>query len=351
MAHRPSLHPTPRLASQTAGAASASAVGAAPRRVVAEVVWLSLLAAVALAGPLAACSSSDADPAAAGRTTGDDDDQPTSDDDDDDRPGDRDGGGRDDAGKDGGEGVDGGAALREKEPNDGKTADEIDTMPMPGAMAGAIDPANDVDLFSAALNAGEFWEWSLTPTSAELAPHITIFDTAKGSLNPTVLASAAAGQTTTLQHFVLGAGAFVAAVRDARNVPTATGKGGSGFGYQLVAKKATPAPVQVDIPATKSGTLKSLSSVDFYAFSLVGSTALDIVVNAARKPAPSTLDSRISLFDLSRNKNVLTNDDASGSTTDSAIGGTIPAGSFLLIVENEGTNGADLSYTVSFTKR
>lgn len=323
-----------------------------PRRALGKIVTLALLACTALGGSLAACSSSDGDPKTTKDPSGDDSDDDQANDDDDDVPGDRDAGARDvAAGGDGGETGDGGVFQREKEPNDGKTPAEIDTMPTSGAVAGAIDPANDIDVFATALNPGELWEWSLTPTSADLAPHITIFDTAKGSLNPTVLAGAPAGQRATLQHFVIGSGSFVAAVRDARNVPTGTGKGGSAFGYELVAKKATPTPIPVDIPATKSGTLKSLSSVDIYAFSLTSATALDIVVNAARKPVPSTLDSRISLFDVTRNKNVLTNDDASGSTTDSSIGGTIPAGSFYLVLENEGTNGADLSYTISFTKR
>src|SRR5262249_51904573 len=147
----------------------------------------------------------------------------------------------------------------EKEPNDGDTETEIGTMALPSIMSGAIDPANDSDIFSVSPAPGELWEWTLQPKGADLPPHLTIFDTAPDNTNPSVLAKGAAGETITLQQFVLGTGTFVAAVRDARNVPNASGKGGPSYGYALTAKKKTVQPMPVTFPSTKTGTLASLS--------------------------------------------------------------------------------------------
>ena len=170
-------------------------------------------------------------------------------------------------------------------------------------------------------------------------------------MNPTALAKGDAAQTVTLQHFVLNDGKFVAAVRDARNVPTPAGNGGPTFGYALTAQRKTPQPVAVTLPSTKTGKLASLSSVDLYAFTLTTATGLDVVIKAARKVPASTLDSRLSIFETTAKKDIGTNDDASGSTTDSQLGGTLPAGNYVVVVENEGTNATDLSYEIDFTLR
>src|SRR5690606_698184 len=114
---------------------------------------------------------------------------------------------------------------------------------IPGEMKGAIDPADDIDIFAVTPSPGDLWEWTLAPSAGgALAPHLTVFDTAAGNVNPTVLASAAAGQTARLEHFVLHGGSFVAAVRDARNVPTGQGHGGATFAYTLTARRKTLAP-------------------------------------------------------------------------------------------------------------
>lgn len=300
-------------------------------------------AAILLA--IAACSDDQATTASSPADGGATSDGSTADKDagDVDRPG-------EDAGSDAGE-----PALTmqdEKEPNDGASATEVGTMTMPGVMKGAIDPANDVDIFSIAPAPGELWEWTLAPTGADLAPHLTIFDTdPNNTTNPNVLAKGDAAQTITLSHFVLGTGKLVAAVRDARNVPSGTGRGGPTYGYTLTAKKKTPAPVAATFPSTKTGKLASLSSVDLYAFTLAASTGLDVIIRADRKAAPSTLDSRLSLFSVTTKKSVGTNDDATAGTTDSQLGGTLPAGSYLAVVENEGTNASDLSYEIEFALR
>jgi hypothetical protein len=238
----------------------------------------------------------------------------------------------------------------EVEPNDGKTATQIGTMALPGTMNGTIDPANDTDIFAIKLSPGDFWDWTATPTSADLAPHVIVFDTA-GGLNPNVVGFAGAGQPAKLQHFVLRTGTFVVGMRDARNVGADGGKGGPTFGYALTAKRGVAQPVNVTFPSTKTGKLASVGSVDLYTFTGTGGKGWDIVINAERKVPSSTLDSRLSLFDLTAKKAIITNDNAAG-TTDSQIGSADPAPStYMVIVENEGKDGSDLSYEIQFTTR
>lgn len=243
------------------------------------------------------------------------------------------------------------AKQTEVEPNNASSKTDLQAMTLPGEMTGKVDPANDIDAFSLEVAPGDLWEWTLTAED-DLAPHLVVFDTAENTLNPVRLAQGAAGGTASLAHFVLRPGSFAAIVRDARNVakPPA-GLGGPSYGYKLSAKKKTLTPVQVSLPSTKSGKLASLSALDFYSFTANEGTGFDIVLKAERKSAPSTLDSRITLFDLGSKKTIITNDDAAG-TVDSEIGGNLPAtSSYLLVVENEGTEAGDLSYELTFSLR
>jgi|GEM_PF-1915395 len=263
----------------------------------------------------------------------------------------REGGSEDSAASDAGSDAPIGTTADEIEPNDGKTATEIGKMTVPGTMNGAIDPANDIDVFSVTLTPGELWDWTVTPTGADLAPHFALFDTTPNNLNPPAVVAGTPGKPLTASAFVLRPGAFVAAVRDARNVPTASGRGGATYGYALTATKKTPAPVAVTFPSTKSGKLASLGAVDLYTFTGTSGKGFDIVVRAKRKAAPSTLDSRLSLFDITAKKALITNDDAAG-TSDSQVGSDDPAPStYMVIVENEGTDATDLSYEIEFSLR
>lgn len=250
-------------------------------------------------------------------------------------------------------GVDAGPLVKEteREPNNGATATELNPMTVPGEMDGKIEPANDIDLFGVTLTPGELWEWTITPSSADLAPHVTVFDTKAGTLNPTLLLAGTAGAAASLDHFVLRTGAFVAAVRDARNVPTPSGKGGPAYGYSLVARKKAINAVSVTFPATKSGRLASLSTIDLFTFVGTGGKGFDIKVKAARKLAPSTLDSRLSLYDVTTKTTFITNDDVAG-TSDSEIGSaSASSDTFVVVLENEGVDAADLSYDIEFTLR
>lgn len=241
---------------------------------------------------------------------------------------------------------------QEQEPNNGSSTTDLNAMTIPGAMTGAIDPANDADIFSLTPAAGELWEWKLAPKGAALAPHVTVFDTAEDNTNPTVLAKGAAGDTATIQHFVLGGGQWVAAVRDARNVPSGTGQGGATHGYTFTAKKLPLQPTAITVGATKTGTLASLSSVALFELTLAQTTGLDVIVRAERKSSPSTLDSRLSMWSSATKKSIGTNDDLDGTTTDSQLGGdAIPAGKYIIVLDNEGTNAADLSFEIEVAAR
>lgn len=238
----------------------------------------------------------------------------------------------------------------EKEPNNGMSASDVNAMTLPGEMSGVID-VDDQDVFSLTLAPGDLWEWTATPTTADLAPHLVVFDIAPNSLNPTRLTQSAAGMPATLSHFVLRPGTFVAALRDARNVPDKTGKGGATYGYKLSGVKKAPPATPITFPATKTGKLGSLSALDFYSFQGNMGQGFDIVLKAKRKQPASTLDSRISLFNMTSKTTLITNDDIAGSD-DSEVGGVFPANAlYLLVVENEGTVGTDLSYELSFTLR
>jgi hypothetical protein len=239
----------------------------------------------------------------------------------------------------------------EVEPNGGTPATAVGTMVLPGTMNGKIDPANDVDIFSIQLSPGEFWDWTATPTTADLAPHVIVFDTAGGQ-NPNVVGFGAAGAPATLQHFVLSTGTFVVGVRDARNVPTATGKGGPTYGYALTGKRATPAPIAVSFPVKKTGKLASIGAVDLYTFTGTNGQGFDVFVRGAT-PA-STIDSRLSIFDIPAKITIGINDDdtTTADTRDTKLGGATAAPStYMIVVENEGTNAADLSYEIELKLR
>ncbi len=260
------------------------------------------------------------------------------------------------------------AQQTEFEPNNGAIVDagadaaptlQVNSMNIPGAMSGAIDPADDIDIFSVAPKPGELWQWKVVP-GPECAPSLTVFDTVKGNLNPTVAVRAEAkGTEVTIDHFILHGGTFVAGVRDARNLaPTSAHVGGPTLTYKLEARKITANPKLVTFPQKISGKLGRVSEIALFKFTGTKGTGFDVIVRAARLGAGSKLDSRLSLFDLTGNANVLTNDDAA-STTDSEVGGNLPANAdYLVILENEaqgtqpiGSVVPDLSYEIEFKLR
>lgn len=250
------------------------------------------------------------------------------------------------------------ARKKEVEPNDGKAGlNETDSLTVPGEVEGVVDPANDMDIFKVGVAPGELWEWTVTPSSASLAPHLVVFDTTPGTLNPTVAAGTATSEPLVVQQFVLRGGTFVAGVRDARNVPASKSQnvGGAAYTYVLGAKKLALSPTAATFPSVVSGKLARVADVAIYSFSAPTMFAFDILVKAKRKAVPSVLDSRLSIYNRTTNTAVLTNDDSAGSI-DSELGGTLPAGDYYLVLENEadlkfGGTVPDLSYELEFKLR
>ena len=70
-------------------------------------------------------------------------------------------------------------------------------------MTGAIDPADDIDIFSVKPAAGELWEWKLAPKGTALAPHVTVFVIVKtfspqpGPVNPSVSSGSSSAPVAT----------------------------------------------------------------------------------------------------------------------------------------------------------
>jgi len=256
-----------------------------------------------------------------------------------------------------------GPSENESEPNGGANDDagvpQTNTMTIPGTMSGAIDPADDADIFKLDFAPGDLWFFRIAAdTGAPYVPHLTVFDIAPSNLNPTRLVKAASASVDApLPCFVLRPGTFVAAVRDARNVPSASSAhaGGPTDKYVLKAWKTTPVPTAVSLPSSVSGALKSFSALAFYSFTTTKNTNVEIVLKAARKAKPSALDSRMTLFHAASKTAILTNDNAGGTTTDSEIRGPMPMdGEYWVIVENEAAmvydpaSVPDLSYTIDF---
>lgn len=238
----------------------------------------------------------------------------------------------------------------ESEPNDAVDDSSVpNPMKVPGQMNASIDPANDRDLFSFNVAPGELWQWTITPTSNSLAPHLALFDNAPDNLNPARVVRGPAGKSAVLEQFILHPGSFIAAVRDERNVLADGGVGGPGFKYSLVAVKKAIAAIPVTFPSTKSGRLASRGALDFYSFTGVKGTTFGIRVMAQRKTPPSSLNSRLSLFHVTGNEGIRTNDNV-GDVKDSQLEGEIPAdGNYLVIIEHEGEDAADLSYDIEFS--
>ena len=163
-----------------------------------------------------------------------------------------------DAGADGG--VDAGLNVSmEMEPNDGSSATALNAITLPAEVTGACNPQSDLDIFTAPLGAGEFWQWKLDAAGSAYAPHIAIHDV----LNKQVSYSArgATGQSTTLEFYAPIAGGYAAFVRDSRNVPMASSQnvGGPAFTYKLTVTKANRTPTPITLP-TSSPVLGTLSS-------------------------------------------------------------------------------------------
>ncbi|MFN7134827.1 MAG: hypothetical protein ACK4N5_22295, partial [Myxococcales bacterium] len=155
------------------------------------------------------------------------------------------------------------------------------------------------------------------------------------------------------EQFVLKTGRWFVIVRDARNVPALTSQhaGSLDHGWQVTAKKSTRSPHYAAFPHQNVSTLRHPFAVDLYGFTLTQTTAFEIRVLADQRVPASDMDTRLSLWNATERRHVITNDDHSGSTRDAMIGGTLQAGEYVVVVENVDPKATDLTYEIRFALR
>lgn len=241
--------------------------------------------------------------------------------------------------------------IAEKEPNNGASATDFQSVSVPAIVTGAIDPAGDTDVFRAGLAAGDFYVWRLEPTGGALAPHFGLIE--KDDAVPHFAAKGAKGAAVEQEQFVTMTSDWHAVVRDATNVAGGGAKvGGPGFGYRLTVRKETRAAVPVAVGSTTKAALKTPYQVALFSLDLNGETALDIDVLAQRKAPASSLDTRLTLFDVAKKVWIATNDDIALDQSDSRLGSdALPPGKYMLVVDAVDAKGTDLSFELKLTAR
>ena len=240
-------------------------------------------------------------------------------------------------------------AATEQEPNDGAGVGELDALTAPGAKSGTIGRANDVDIFMVALTAGQQWRWRVDAHGSSLEPHLSVTE-AQGTV-PVLVARGSAGGVVEIEQLVLKTGSYAVIVRDSRNVPSSgsQGVGSAQHSYVVSGEASTRTPVLIAVPSTTAGGLTTRYATALHRFTLAASTAVTLQALATTKTPPSDLDTRLTLFSTTTNQWLGTNDDASGTNTDSKLTGTLPAGSYLVVVDNVSETATDLSFELSAT--
>lgn len=232
------------------------------------------------------------------------------------------------------------------EPNNGA---QVDSITVPGARQGAIGVANDLDVFTVLLTAGQQVRWTVEAKSPVLAPHLTISE----ALNtvPILVSRGSVGSAVTIEQLVLKTGNYAVVVRDSRNVPSASSQnvGSALHAYVLSSEASTRTPTSVLVPSTTNGLFANRYASALYRFTLATSTAVTVNVLAKSKAPASDLDTRLTIYNTTSNNWFGTNDDIAVSNTDSRLGGTLPPGDYLIAVDNLSETANDLSYQVSIS--
>lgn len=236
----------------------------------------------------------------------------------------------------------------ESEPNNGASATDVNELTVPVGVRGAIGEADDIDVFAVDLIAGELLQWSLQSEGAAHAPHLAIAE-ASNTAPPTVGESEPGG-TLRFHHFALESGRHHFIVRDARNVPAASSEEVGGADNQYLLRSEAPS-LQVDtvtVPARASASLAGPYDLALLGFSLAQETDLKIEVFAERASPASDIDSRLSLYYVTGNDWLITNDDPSANQRDSMVTGVLPAGEYRVVIDNLNPAAAILDFEVDF---
>ncbi|MHB8878322.1 MAG: hypothetical protein ACYC8T_31890 [Myxococcaceae bacterium] len=246
-------------------------------------------------------------------------------------------------------GIDAGSVQAETEPNNAGSPTEVNAFSVPGELTGAIDPADDLDIFTAQLTAGQFWIWELSPAGpgSTFVPHVAVAEHA--NVVPNLVAKSATAAVVTQEHFVLTSGRYNFIVRDARNLGSSQHVGGPGLTWRLRGQRATRTPTVLALPATVPTTLAHRQAVALYRFTLATPVNVDVQVLCSGKAAPSDMDPRLTLYNVTQNAYLQTNDDRSLSDVDSRLFGTLPAATYDLVIDNVSPTAADLSYELRVT--
>lgn len=233
----------------------------------------------------------------------------------------------------------------ESEPNDGNAVGEVNAVAAPGAVSGAVGTANDLDIFSVNLTAGQHWRWTLDGACGALAPHLAVVEQANSV--PILVSRGATAGRATLDQLVLKTGTYNFIVRDSRNVPSGTtqNQGSANHRYVLGAEQSPRPATQVAVPSTTQATLPDKFNSLLFSFTLASSTPVTV---HARTPA-SDVDTRLTLFSVTTGAWLGTNDDANGTTTDSTLTGTLPAGEYRALVDNLDEGATGLSIELQLT--
>lgn len=239
-------------------------------------------------------------------------------------------------------------AIDEKEPND--TADTIQSIPSPPvAVKGSVDPVGDIDAFRVKLQAGDFVVWRIEP-SGTWSPYLAVIE--KDDAVPHYVGHVEGGAFE-LEQFVTKSSDWQLLASDWNNVKSGGTKvGGPTFGYVVKAEKVARTPTPIAVGATATQSLATPYAAALFALTLTTETGLDVEVRAKRKASPSDMDSRITLFDRNKAQWVATNDDLALDQTDSKLGSdALPAGDYVIVVENVDPASQDRSFELAVTAR
>lgn len=237
--------------------------------------------------------------------------------------------------------------VTEMEPNDGVSEGDVNVVSLPVLVQGAIDVADDIDIFTVDLTAGALHRFTLDGAGGVLQPHFALTEHSNQA-PPTVSAGDESGAVS-VEHFALVSGRHNLIVRDARNTGTSQHVGSDEHRYLLASEQDDRAPVAMTIPERVSATLTTPYSVATFAFTLAQITDVRIEIFAQRKEPASDLDSRLSLFRVDDDAYLITNDDQALDVLDSLATGELPPGQYVVVVDSVDPSAADLSFELDLS--
>ncbi|MCC6749269.1 MAG: hypothetical protein IT371_16520 [Deltaproteobacteria bacterium] len=242
------------------------------------------------------------------------------------------------------------ASVSESEPNDGKTTTEVNAIKVPVLVRGSIGVADDADVFTFQAQAGDRLV-ARVQGQGGLRPHLAVFGE-KGLGVPASVTSSASGETFA-EYYVLKSGAYFVAVRDLRNVGGSSQHvGGPALTYALTVLGLSRPPISATVGSETKATISPYGTVLVFAFTAQKDEKVDVTVLAKRLVPPSDADTRLSLFHPGQAAWLGTNEDLSGSQSDSLLTGNLPfAGTYHAIVENvAAAPGSNLAVTLKLSR-